>query len=159
VVVTRDSTEGRQFGRSGRGGVARTANCTVVNTQETEFDLSNHHFDLSTCTLLTTLLSDAQLSHSIDWRTFEKVLARALEEMGYEIELRRGTKDGGIDIIALRHDSQFGRHRYLVQAKRTKQRVGVEPVRELPFLQQHVGATKACLVTTSTFTKGAWQLA
>jgi restriction endonuclease len=108
--------------------------------------------------VLNAILSDRRLLHVLDWRTFEKVLAGILEKFGYDIELRRGTKDGGIDILALRRDDTFGPHRYLVQAKRWSNAVGVEPVRELLFLQQHLKATKACLATTSTFTSGAWAL-
>jgi hypothetical protein len=108
--------------------------------------------------IFNALLRDRQLIDSLDWRTFEKVLAGILERFGYEIELQRGTKDGGIDILALRRSDVFGTHPYLVQAKRWTNIVGVEPVRELLFLQQHFGATKACLATTSTFTRGAWDL-
>ncbi len=116
-------------------------------------------FDLMDLHVINTLLADPALHAQLNWRTFERLLASILERFGYEIELRRGTKDDGIDIIALKHHGEFGAHRYLVQAKRWAAKVGIEPVRELLFLRQHVGATKACLATTSTFTAGAWKLA
>jgi restriction system protein len=100
-----------------------------------------------------------ELLRTLDWRTFEKLLADILERIGYEIELQRGTKDGGIDIFAVKRSDVMGPHRYLLQAKRYTHRVGVEPVRELLFLHNHERATKSCLATTSKFTKGAWQLA
>jgi len=116
-------------------------------------------FDLLDLHVLNTLLRDPSLHRQINWRTFERLLAAILERLGYEIELQRGTKDGGTDIIAIKRETEFGSHRYLIQAKRWSAKVGIEPVRELLFLRQHVGATKACLATTSTFTSGARQLA
>jgi hypothetical protein len=116
-------------------------------------------FDLIDIRLLEVLLSDPKLSYLLDWRTFERALAAIVERLGYEVELQRGTKDGGIDIIALKRDAAFGGHRYLLQAKRWSGRVGVDTVREILFLREHYRATKACLATTSTFTRGAWQLA
>ena len=115
-------------------------------------------FDLLDRRLLKVLSENPQLIHALNWRTFERILAGILEDLGYCVELQQGTKDGGIDIIALRQDSPFGAHRYLVQAKKWSHRVGVAPVRELLYLQQQYGATKACLATTSTFTRGAWEL-
>ncbi len=109
--------------------------------------------------LLLELTKHPALLQSLDWRTFEKVLAVMLEKLGYTIELQRGTKDGGIDLFAIRKSEEFGLHRYLLQAKRYSKPVGIEPVRELLFLQSHHRITKACLATTSKFTKGAWELA
>jgi restriction system protein len=53
----------------------------------------------------------------------------------------------------------FGPQRFLLQAKRYSNKVGIEPVRQLAFLHSHLRATKSCLATTATFTKGAWELA
>ena len=108
--------------------------------------------------LLRTLCKHPELLRSLDSRSFERVIAEVLAQLGFEIELRRGTKDGGVDVIAVRKDSPFGAHRYLVQAKRWSNRVGVAPVRELLFLHDYHRATKSCLATTSTFTSGAWRL-
>jgi hypothetical protein len=116
-------------------------------------------FEMLDVHVLQTLLQDERLAHALNWRTFEKLLAATVEALGYEVELQQGTKDGGIDIVAIKRDAFFGPHRYLLQAKRWANRVGVEPVRELLVLRDHYRATKACLATTSTFTRGAWQLA
>jgi HJR/Mrr/RecB family endonuclease len=114
--------------------------------------------DLLDLHVLNTLLADRSLHTQVSWRSFERLLAAVLERFGYEIELSRGTKDGGIDILALKRQTDFGPHRYLVQAKRWSGKIGVEPIRELLFLREHLGATKACLATTSSFTAGAWKL-
>lgn len=109
--------------------------------------------------LLRAMQEHPELLRSLDWRVFERVLAEILERLGFEIELQRGTKDGGIDIFALRADSPFGAHRYIIQAKKWAGRVGIEPVRELLFLQEHHRVSKGCLATTATFSRGAWRLA
>lgn len=108
--------------------------------------------------LYRAIQSNPELLRTMNWRKFEKLLADVLETLEYEIELRKGTKDGGIDIIAVKRSEEWGDHRYLLQAKRWKNRVGVEPVQRLLFLKNHLGATKCCLATTSTFTRGAWAL-
>lgn len=113
-------------------------------------------FDLA---LYRRLEQHPELLKTLDWRVFESLLAECLTALGYEVELQRGTKDGGIDIFAMRKDSVLGPHRYLLQAKRYADSVGVAPVRELLFLHDEHRVTKSCLATTSRFTRGAWELA
>jgi DNA-binding response OmpR family regulator len=114
------------------------------------------HIDLA---LYLALRQHPALLKTLDWRKFEILLADILETFGYEVELMQGTKDGGVDIFALRKDGDLGSHRYLVQAKRWNRKVGVEPVQRLLFQHTHRKATKSCLATTAEFTQGAWSLA
>jgi HJR/Mrr/RecB family endonuclease len=109
--------------------------------------------------LLKSISQHPELLKTVDWRIFEKLLSGLLEKLGYEVELQQGTQDGGIDIFAIRRDDVLGSHRYIIQAKRWSRRVGVVPVRELLFLQGHHKVSKACLATTTFFTRGAWRLA
>lgn len=115
--------------------------------------------DVIDLSLYKAIVQHPKLLQTLHWRTFEKLLADILERFGYEIELQRGSKDGGVDLYAVRRSDYLGPERYIVQAKRWSNHVGVEPVRELMFLQTHERATKACLATTARFTKGAWELA
>ena len=115
--------------------------------------------DVVDINLYKLIVNEPELLRSLDWRTFELLLADILRTVGYNIELTRATKDGGIDLFAIKQDSEFGVHKYLLQAKRYKEKVQVEPVRSLLFLHNHYKATKSCLATTAQFTKGAWQLA
>lgn len=118
--------------------------------------------------LITLQLPDHRLVDEINkhpgllrlmpWRDFEKLLAQILERLGYEVELSRGTKDGGVDVVAIK-TLDFGPHRYLLQAKRWSHAVGVAPVRELLGNHHHYGASKSCLAVTSRFTSEAWHLA
>lgn len=114
-----------------------------------------NHVDLA---LYAQLQAQPELMKSLDWRVLEKLLTDILETFGYIVDLTRPTKDGGIDIIAFGKPEPWGKHCYLLQAKRWSNRVGVEPVRELMFLQNDLHATMACLATTSAFTKGAWEI-
>jgi HJR/Mrr/RecB family endonuclease len=109
--------------------------------------------------LYRALATHPELLKTLDWRLFEKLLADLLERLGYEVELQRGTKDGGIDLFAVMKSGTFGPQRYLLQAKRWSNKVDVEPVRQLAFLHTHYKMTKSCLATTATFTRGAWELA
>jgi len=115
--------------------------------------------DLVDPSLLKTIRAHPQLLKILDSRVFEKLLAEILSMLGYEVELQQGTKDGGVDIFAIKHCGILGPHRYLLQAKRWEAPVGVEPVRELLFLHSYHRVTRSCLATTSRFTRGAWQLA
>ena len=135
---------------------ARTINLAIRERSEPRIIT----FEYINPELIQELKRNPELIRSVHWRDFERVLARLLEEFGYEIDLQRGTKDGGVDLFALsRLGHPLGPHKYLLQAKRWKGSVGVAPVRELKFLHDHYGMTKSCLATTSRFTSGAWQLA
>jgi HJR/Mrr/RecB family endonuclease len=109
-------------------------------------------------TINSVIKKNPELLKTLDWRVFEEMLADILRRLKYEVQLTKATKDGGIDIIALRKDENFGNHKYVLQAKRYKDAVQVAPVRELLFLQEEQKATKSCLATTSTFTRGAWRM-
>lgn len=109
--------------------------------------------------LYQAIQENPELLKTLHWRAFEELLADILKTLGYEVELMCGTKDGGVDIIALANNTDFGPHKYLLQAKRYAHSVGVAPVRELMFLQNHHHASKSCLATTAEFTIGAWELA
>lgn len=108
-------------------------------------------------TIYEIIKKNPDLLRSMDWRLFEEMLADILKHFGYSIELTRPTKDGGIDVIAIKHDSYLGDHKYILQAKRQTKAVQVAPVRELLFLHNDLKATKSCFATTTTFTNGAWQ--
>ncbi|UOE37006.1 restriction endonuclease [Chryseobacterium oryzae] len=105
------------------------------------------------------IISNPELAKSINWRNFEYLLAKILEKFEYEVEVLKGSKDGGIDVIALKKNSTFGNERYLIQAKKWSNKVGVDPVRQLLWAHNEYKVTKSCLITTSKFTKGAWELA
>lgn len=129
---------------------------TAKAKQETSIITLSKQFDSKIYELIK---KNPELLKSLDWRVFEEMLADILERFSMRVELTRATKDGGIDIIAIKEDGHYGLNKYILQAKRYKNAVQVDPVRSLLYLKQNLHFTKACLATTSTFTRGAWQLA
>ena len=127
---------------------------SILSTYSSIYELS-----IIDTQLYRTLIKYPDLLRSLEWRTFERLLADILESLGYEIELQQGSKDGGIDLFAVKRYDTFGLQRFLLQAKRWSHKVGIESVRQLTFLHSHHRVTKSCLATTATFTRGAWELA
>ena len=116
-------------------------------------------FDTIDATFYKTLIEDTSLIKTLDWIIFEELLADILKTQGYNVELTKKTRDGGIDIIAIKRDDYFGFHKYLLQAKRYEKTVGIEPVRSIMFNLNHYNATKACIATTSNFSNTAIEMA
>lgn len=55
--------------------------------------------------LLAHLQQEPELLRQLHPRRFEEVIARVIEKMGFEVNLTRYSKDGGVDIFALWHGS------------------------------------------------------
>lgn len=91
-------------------------------------------------------------------RQFEELVAEIWARMGYEVELRQQTRDGGIDVIAMRRAE--ANLRFLIQCKRPEphKKVSVETVRSLLGVKLDQGGSKAILATTVTFTRDAQQM-
>ena len=95
---------------------------------------------------------------SIHPRRFEELVAELFAGFGYTVELTKRTRDGGVDVIAVRHAEV--NTRYLIECKCPSIRgyVSVRPVRELLGLKKDTGATKVILATTTRFSKEALEL-
>ena len=93
----------------------------------------------------------------LSWREFEQLIGRMLETDGYAVELMQGSKDGGVDVVAVKDLGDAGLFKSIWQAKkhRVDRKVGLSLVRELADTRQEHGASKAIMVTTSYLTKGA----
>jgi len=88
-------------------------------------------------------------------RLFEELIAELFAGFGYEVELTKRTRDGGKDVVAVRHEEV--NVRYLIQCKRPDpgNPVGVAAVRELLGVKTSERATKGILATTAHFTLDA----
>jgi restriction system protein len=88
---------------------------------------------------------------------FEKLFGELLEQSGWKVRVTRGTKDGGVDLIANKVDTIIGEIKTIWQAKKYKaaNKVSLSTVRELSAIIEKEGATKGIIVTTSKLTKGA----
>jgi len=112
----------------------------------------------SVVTTQTGLLTARDRLDKIDWRQFERVVARILEHMEWQVTLSGGAKpDGGADIIA-RKNGEIA----VVQCKHWKNtQVQVKVVRELLGTKASAGfaAHEAVLFTSSTCTDDASRFA
>ena len=107
--------------------------------------------------LAADLLKNGRLLSELHWREFEKLIATLLEQSGWNVELTRGSKDGGIDVVAIKDDPALGKIKSLWQAKKYRlgNKVELRDVRDLSAVRDEQKATKAVIVTTSHLTKGA----
>jgi len=94
--------------------------------------------------------------YGISPREFEILIARILEDMGWEVELTKQSRDGGKDILAYMK-TELGLFLCLVEAKkyRPDRPVGIEIVKQLYGTFCDEQANSAMLVTTSRFTRDA----
>ncbi len=107
--------------------------------------------------LLEQLRSFQISLHDLHWRQLEELVAEMLTQDGYHVQLGPGTKDGGVDIIAMKEDPITGFFMAVWQAKKLKagNKVDIHVIRELADTRQQHKATKGIIVTTTSLTKGA----
>lgn len=86
---------------------------------------------------------------------YEYAVANYLREQGYyDVEVTQASGDYGIDVLARK-----GGHRYAVQCKYYSGTVGISAVQEAVAGMAIYGCDRAMVVTNSTFTKAAKELA
>lgn len=90
---------------------------------------------------------------SLSPRDLELLAAVLYDAMGYDYEVTRASKDGGVDVIAY-SKSKGKRQRYLIQCKHTAS-VGVDPVNQILAIVERRRATQAVVLTSGRFTRGA----
>lgn len=102
-----------------------------------------------------------ELLYSLPPRKFEELVAAVFSQSGFDVELTPETRDGGIDIIAVRKDSLTGDGLHLIECKRyiPGNTVGIGVVQRLLGVVEQHKATKGIIVTTSTFTRDALEVA
>jgi restriction system protein len=85
---------------------------------------------------------------------FESRISGLLRSLGYKTEITKATEDAGGDIIALRRQKTT-----VVHTKHQAAEVGVEAIQKAIASRQHYEASSALVVTNSTFTRQARELA
>lgn len=83
---------------------------------------------------------------------FEHLVRQLFEAMGMKSWVTQASKDDGVDGVAVNEDPVFG-GLCVIQAKRYRSAVGIEPVRALAGVMEDKHATKGIMVTTSWVTK------
>lgn len=64
--------------------------------------------------------------NKINWRKFEQLTAQFYSNEGFSVELGKGRKDGGIDVILKKDDNII-----IIQCKRWENNVGIDVIRSL----------------------------
>jgi hypothetical protein len=107
--------------------------------------------------LAQKILKQGKNISEMHWRDFEKLIGDLLEFEGWDVDVTRSSKDGGVDVIAIKKDPTLGLIKTVWQAKKygTNSLVQVKDVRELSALIDNFNATKGIVVTTNNLTKGA----
>ncbi len=110
--------------------------------------------------LTAYLLKKPDVMHSISPRKFEELVAYIMEKHGYEVTLTQQSRDGGIDIFAIKNDG-FGNILTIVDCKKysATNPVGIAAVRGMYGTLQIESASHGIIATTSRFTPDAYSLA
>lgn len=106
--------------------------------------------------LLARIGAQPELMRELTSRQFEEFVAELYERHGFKVELTPASRDGGVDLYAVRYEA-FGSYLTVVDCKRyaPHRPVQVKLVRELYGAVQDKGASAGVLATTSSFTTGA----
>jgi len=98
-----------------------------------------------------------EMMYSLPPRKFEELVAAVFKQGGFEVELTPETRDGGIDIIAVRKGGLIGQELHFIECKRylPHNTVGIGVVQRLLGVVEQHRATKGVVVTTSSFSKDA----
>lgn len=106
--------------------------------------------------LLRRLAEEPRNVYQLSPRKFEELIAKILEDQGYEVTLTKQSRDGGYDILG-RITSGLTPQIFLAECKRYLEgnRVGVEVVRGLYGITEMQKANFGMIVTTSSFTRDA----
>jgi hypothetical protein len=102
-------------------------------------------------------MTSEYMSH-LSGHQFEVLVEKLIEKMGFIVEERKKTVDGGIDILAKSYEPILG-GTYVIQCKRYTKKVGQPVLRDLYGVVHSKNANKGILITNSTFTKKAIEFA
>ena len=88
------------------------------------------------------------------WRNFERLTSEFFRRQGYEVDLGRRTKDGGVDVrVWTDKESKNGPPFLLIQCKRTRDVVGIETVKAFWTDVAFEQAEKGLIATTSSVSR------
>lgn len=111
--------------------------------------------------LIVRISRDRDLIYDVTSREFEEIVEQLLKDEGFETLLTNSTRDGGRDIIATKAGINGRPVVFYVECKRYARhnKVNVGIVRSLYGVQTSDKINKACIVTSSLFTKDAFEFA
>lgn len=107
------------------------------------------------CVVVFRKSTDEEEIDTMSGTEFEDFMAEILHRSGVEVlELTKASGDFGADIIVM-----HGGERTAVQCKRYSRPIGVKAVQEAVSAKDYYKCTKAAVITNSTFTRQAQELA
>jgi hypothetical protein len=120
------------------------------------------------CNLRANAKELARFERSLDWRKpttftnidamtgyeFEDFVVDLFIKLGYVVEKRKRSHEQGLDLLLLKHGERIA-----VQVKRYKRPVGNRAVQQVNAARKYYNCQRAIVVTNSTFTTPAKQLA
>ncbi len=96
----------------------------------------------------------------MNWRKFEGLACEYFERSGYRVQIAEGRNDGGIDARVWRPDSPEGEPPLIViQCKRQRKKIDKVILKALWTDVLHEGAGSGLIVTTSSLSPGAKEVA
>lgn len=141
-------------------GEQNTLEYTSESQKLSESPILRVDFEVISQHLTEHLISNPDAIHQLSPRKFEELVAYLMEKQGYEVTLTKQSRDGGIDIFALKRDG-FGNFLTIVDCKRYSEKipVGIDLVRTMYGTLNIAKASHGIIATTSRFTKDAKDLA
>jgi hypothetical protein len=96
----------------------------------------------------------------IDPKQVEWIVAHLYTSLGFRSVVTSVTRDGGIDVFSERFDNMSDSYlKHVIQVKRWKKPVSVQPVRELLGVKNDQKADRATMISISDYTKPAKEFA
>ncbi|MBR4290454.1 MAG: restriction endonuclease [Oscillospiraceae bacterium] len=107
--------------------------------------------------LIARISADRDLIYDVSPREFEEIVEQVLHDDGFDTRLTQPTRDGGRDIVATKTGINGKPVVFYIECKRYARtnKVSVDLVRALYGVQTADKINKACLVTSSYFTRDA----
>lgn len=137
-------------------------NTNTINYVNTEESRSIIKIDLVSISdeLTKNLVKYPNLLYELSSRKFEELVTYIMAKYGYDVTLTQQSRDGGVDIFAVKKDG-FGSFLTLVDCKKYSQNrpVGVDLVRTMYGTLNIEKASHGIIATTSRFTNDAQVLA
>ena len=107
--------------------------------------------------LMRYIAQEPMSMHELSPREFEKIIAELFKKLGYEVELTKQTRDGGVDIY-IAEKTDLGKFLFLVECKHyaPNRPVGIEVIRNVYGVlgMNKRKPTGGIIATTSHFAKG-----
>ncbi len=107
--------------------------------------------------LMRYIAEEPMSMHELSPREFEKIIAELFRKLGYEVELTKQTRDGGVDIY-IAEKTNIGKFLFLVECKHyaPNRLIGIEVIRNMYGVlgMNKRKPTGGIIATTSHFTKG-----